>query len=109
MAKGKRQFFTNAKDLSKFNRKKNIVTNTRQNIHVIGGRTTRSLGTRPGLGTMRRVPGTVGGDQILAPCPPGTVPCGMRYLYNTDGFNNPGQNLVQRCCSLTDNSRGRTR
>ena len=107
MAKGKRNIMTNARDLNKFNRRKPIVTNTRQNIHAIGGRTTRAVGTRPGMQSgnfVTSVPDT-GGNIVMAPCPGGLTPCG--YIWSGD---EPGMGDRRvRCCSQMDRSIGRDR
>jgi len=96
MAKGKRNIMTNARDLNKFNRRKPIVTNTRQNIHAISGRTTRAVGTRPGMQSgnfVTSVPDT-GGNGVFAPCPGDEPGRGDRRV---------------RCCSQMDQNIGRDR
>lgn len=103
----KKNIMTNARDLRKFTRKQQIVTNTRQNIHAIGSRQTRSVGSMSSIRTgpyVTSVPGTGGGDgNVMMPCPDGTTPCGTIWSGDQPGMGSQRT----RCCSMMDNSIGR--
>ena len=82
---------TNARDLRKFNRKKQIVTNNRGTYggYSAFGQSSynQTRSTTPGARTINPRP--------MAPCPPGTQPCGWSWT------EQPGVgSRTQQCCDI---------
>jgi|TARA_R110000824_G_scaffold305088_7_gene492909 hypothetical protein len=103
MANGKRNFMTNAKDLRKFNRKRQVVTNT-NHIPI----TTRSVGLRPGYSGGNQVRGgsmSYQPDDVRQPCPNNMRPCGYYWSGDQPGM---GERRT-KCCDMTNPGTGRNR
>ena len=104
MANSRRQYMTNAKDLKRFNKKKEVVVNTRHTPHPFA-RSTRSVGMRPGYNTMNQIPGNGNDGVVLQPCPSGQRPCGYTWSGDEPGMGSRSR----RCCDMMDMGRGRDR